>query len=157
MIADDFEGVTDEVLRAHALATRAHAGQLDKSGEAYIDHPRRVARLAGRSGGTTEQIVAALLHDVVEDTDVTLADLDEFGAGVVQLVDALTHRNGEPNADYYDRITRTPAAVLVKLCDIYDNLDPTRLHRLDEATQARLRIKYGVALVALNDPPTAKE
>ena len=157
MTPSGFGREAEETLRADAISSRGHAGQLDKSGEAYIEHPRQVAQLVERSGGTAEQFMAALLHDVVEDTDVTLADLDEFGADVLEMVDALTHRSGERNADYYGRIKRTPAAVLVKLCDIYDNLDPARLHDLDEATQARLRTKYGKALVALSDVPKAKE
>ncbi len=80
-----------EVVRAYAYAEEAHQGQYRKSGEAYITHPVDVATKLADLGLDTATIVAALLHDVVEDTDVTLEDIAAgFGEEVAQLVDGVT-------------------------------------------------------------------
>ena len=80
-----------EVIRAYQYAEAAHDGQYRKSGEAYITHPVAVATKLADLGLDTATIAAALLHDAVEDTDVTLADVEEhFGEEVAQLVDGVT-------------------------------------------------------------------
>lgn len=126
------------------LAEVAHAGQLDKAGEPYIGHPRRVAAYVSAAGGSAVQQAAALLHDVVEDTSTDLADLDDAGVDprVLRLVEALTHREGEPRSQYVARVAVQDGAALVKLGDIYDNAHPARLARLDQRTRDRLRQKY---------------
>lgn len=133
------------------LATQLHGNQTDKSGRPYISHPQRVAEMVRRSGGNWVQEQAAWLHDSVEDTDATVERL--LGAGVagvvVTLVEALTHYKQLTNQEYWSRLKDTDGAALVKLCDIYDNLDPSRLCYLNEGTQARLRLKYSRALAAL--------
>lgn len=111
--------------RAVALAAEAHAGQQDKVGEAYILHPLRVM-LAVR---TTEERIVGVLHDVVEDTPWTLDGLraEGFSPAVVEAVDALTRREGE---DYFDFVLRAgahPLARPVKVADLRDNLDLTRI------------------------------
>jgi hypothetical protein len=122
------------------LARSAHAGQRDKLGVAYICHPLAVMR-----GVTTmDEKIVAVLHDVVEDTSVTLDYLRTLGFGehIVRAVDAVTKPAGEPLADSMARVAADPLALSVKLADLAHNFNPVRQARLTEATQARLRIKY---------------
>ncbi|HEX6209082.1 MAG TPA: bifunctional (p)ppGpp synthetase/guanosine-3',5'-bis(diphosphate) 3'-pyrophosphohydrolase [Actinomycetota bacterium] len=77
--------------RAYEVAERAHHGQLRKSGEAFIEHPLGVTHVLADLGMDTTTLVAGLLHDVVEDTSVTLEEVErEFGADVAALVDGVT-------------------------------------------------------------------
>jgi (p)ppGpp synthase/HD superfamily hydrolase len=129
------------------LARRAHEGQLDKGGRPYIGHPLRVM---GSVTGEHERMTA-VLHDVVEDTEVTLADLAGLGCPeqVLAAVDAVTKRPGEPAERYLARVAANPIAVTVKRADIADNMSPDRLSKLDDATRERLRTKYESALRVL--------
>jgi len=113
----------------------------------YIDHPRRVAERVGQVDGRPETVAVAWLHDVVEDTATSLADLRAGGLGesVVAAVDALTRRPDEGD-EYYRRIAADDLAMVVKLADIWDNTDPVRLARLDENDRVRLQRKYRHAL-----------
>jgi (p)ppGpp synthase/HD superfamily hydrolase len=131
------------------IARSAHEGQLDMSGRPYIGHPLRVM---GRLTGEHERMVA-VLHDVVEDTSVTAADLTAAGCpdDVVTAVLAISKRPGEDQADYLARVAANPLALAVKRADIADNTSPDRLARLDEATQQRLSTKYAAALRILAD------
>jgi len=142
--------------RAHAIAATAHADQTDKAGVPYIDHPRRVSiRVCHYApNGLTEAAQAvAWLHDVVEDTPITLQDLTEhFPPAIVTAVDALTHRAHETREDYYQRIAANTLARAVKQADIDDNTDPQRLQLLDEHTRHRLETKYAQARAALAAP-----
>lgn len=132
---------------AKEIAAAAHRGQVDKAGQPYITHP---ARVAARVAGDEHAVAAAWLHDVVEDTPVTLADLeDSFPTEVTIAVDALTRRPGEAPADYYARVRAVPLALTVKLADLADNSDPQRLARLDVATRERLIAKYARARAEL--------
>ncbi|MEF2553183.1 HD domain-containing protein [Aurantimonas sp. A2-1-M11] len=135
--------------RARAIAESAHAGQIDKAGAPYIAHPVRVCdAVHGR-----EAKIVALLHDVVEDSDDwTLARLrDEgFSRQIVDAVDALTHREGE---DYFDAVRRARANELartVKLADLADNSDRTRLGTVTEDDERRLE-KYARARAVILD------
>ncbi|NKE59040.1 HD domain-containing protein [Lentzea sp. PSKA42] len=134
---------------AIALATAAHDGQVDKSGRPYIGHPLRV--MASVTGEHAQ--MAAVLHDVIEDTPVTASDLLAQGcpAVVVDAVVALSHLPGEPQEDYLRRVSADPLALTVKRADIADNLSPARLARLDAETQERLKIKYARALGLLDE------
>src|SRR5262245_61807322 len=112
---------------AVALAAVAHAGQLDKSGQAYILHPIRVMMRCEPHGPVAQ--MAAVLHDVVEDTWVTLGVLRAAGYSedVIDAVDALTQRKpGETYFDYIRRCSRNRIATQVKLADLEDNSDPKR-------------------------------
>jgi (p)ppGpp synthase/HD superfamily hydrolase len=131
------------------VARRAHEGQLDKSGRPYIAHPLRVM---GKLRDEHERM-AAVLHDVVEDTPVTLADLQAAGcpAEVVAAVAAISKQPGEDQEAYLTRVAANPIARAVKRADIADNMSPERLSRLDPATQDRLRTKYESALRQLGD------
>ena len=138
------------VEKAEQLATRAHLGQVDKSGMPYIGHPARVAaRTRARNEGDAVEVVA-WLHDVVEDTTVTYEDIEEqFGAEIAQAVDAITRRPDEESDRYYARVAGNPIALQVKRSDIEDNLDPERTARLDPATRERLAAKNEHALSVL--------
>lgn len=139
------------VATAALIATLAHSGQTDKAGLPYIDHPRRVVGLLNTP--TTQEQVVAWLHDVVEDTPVTLdAIAAAFGPAVAAAVDAITHRRNEPRVDYYARVRANPTAVRVKLADIADNTNPDRLAALDPATAERLTRKYAKAVDTLTAP-----
>ncbi len=137
------------VEQARALAASAHAGQVDKSGGPYIAHVERVA--AGVAAHGPDAAMAAWLHDLVEDSGLTLADLEEAGVPpqVLDAVDALTKRPGEPYLDAVRRAAAHPLARLVKLADNADNSDETRLAALEPTEAARLRQKYAEARAIL--------
>ncbi len=144
--ASDSLSPVEAVTCARAIAAAAHSGQVDKAGRAYIAHPARVAA----SLTDTAAVAVAWLHDVVEDTAVTLADLRRlFPAEIVDAVDAVTRRDRETPDEYYTRIRRNPMAVTVKLADIADNAAPGRLAKLDDKTRNRLTRKYTRARAAL--------
>lgn len=138
---------------ALSIAREAHEGQVDKSGHAYIEHPTRVAeRLRRRHPEAGAGIIAAaLLHDVLEDTELTRSDLIGRGipSDVVDDVEAVTKRAGEPAAEYFARVRARAGARAVKHADIEDNTDPARLELLDDATRQRLIAKYTRSLQLL--------
>ena len=111
--------------RAIQIAVEVHQGQKDKYGAPYILHPIRVMM---RVNADIEKIVA-ILHDVVEDSDLTLDDLknEEFSPEVVDAIDALSKRDGEIYGDYINRTTLNEIAIKVKLADLEDNMDLTRI------------------------------
>lgn len=137
----------EQLLKAATVAARAHAHQKRKDGTPYISHPIRVAI---RCESTLEK-TAALLHDVVEDTDVTLEDLRELGfeQTVLDVVDKLTKRPGEKYVDFIERISNEPHAVRVKIADIEDNLEDQSA--LDPEEASFLRKRYYKALDVLLD------
>lgn len=117
----------NQVELAEVIARMAHAGQARWDGESYIEHPLRVAKaLSMRPGGAPLTLyAAALLHDVVEDTEYGLGDLERFGVHqeVRDLVEAVTRRGGESYADFIERVAASPRnARALKLADIKDNL-----------------------------------
>lgn len=122
--------------RAIAIAAEAHAGQVDKGGEPYILHPLRVML---RMTSSTERM-AAVLHDVVEDTSVTLDFLraEGFPLEVLSAVDALTKRRGESRIDAAHRAKQDPVARLVKLADNAENMDLSRIAEPTERDYARV-------------------
>lgn len=126
-----------------SIATRAHAGQVDKAGEPYIGHP---AHVAASVEGEFEECVA-WLHDVVEDTGITLDDLRALGVPdeVVSAVDALTRRVGEGYFDYVRRAGANALARPVKLADLRHNSDLSRLASVGPDDIARAE-KYREAI-----------
>ena len=122
--------------KAIAIAAEAHTGQVDKMGAPYILHP---LRLMLRFEGETERMVA-VLHDVVEDSTVTLADLRAagFAPAVIDALDCLTHRAELSYTDYVARLSDNPLARRVKLADLEDNMDMRRLEVLTPKALARL-------------------
>jgi (p)ppGpp synthase/HD superfamily hydrolase len=122
--------------RAIAIAAAAHAGQVDKAGQPYILHPLRVMlRVA-----TEHERMAAVLHDVVEDTDVTLYTLaaEGFASEVIAAVEALTKRPGESRMQAAERAAANPIARVVKLSDNAENMDLSRIANPTADDYARL-------------------
>ena len=142
---------TKLTVRAMQVAYSAHHGQNDTSGAPYIFHPFHVAELM-----TDEHAVcAALLHDVVEDTDVTLADLEkEFPREVTEAVRLLTHEEGADYRDYILAIKENELARKVKLADLAHNLDRSRIIGICDVPTEKLahwEKKYTLALKLLKD------
>ena len=140
-------GSNSQELLEHAIlcALTAHAGQRYPAPESepYILHPLRVmAAVEGRNAQ-----IAAVLHDVIEDTEVTLAELERAGYpdAVIHAVDCLTHRGGETYAAYIERLSTDPIATVVKVADLRDNLGNNR--RLNPESSVLDRIgRYEQAL-----------
>lgn len=127
------KGDITEIRKAFDLALEAHRPMRRKSGEPYIYHPIAVARIAAEEIGLgTTSIVCALLHDVVEDTDITLEDIEEeFGPKVANIIDGLTKISGvfdtnSPQAENFRKMLLTMAndvrVILIKLCDRLHNM-----------------------------------
>lgn len=121
-----------------ALALDAHAGQVDKQGRAYILHP---LHLMSQMDSPLEMMVA-VLHDVVEDTALTLNDLAEAGvpAEALEALELLTHRQQEQSyLDYVRALRHNPLARKVKLADLAHNMDLRRISEPNERDFVRLR------------------
>lgn len=134
--------------KALALALKAHAGQKDKAGQPYILHPLRVMLQMEN----TQTKIVALLHDVLEDSNITLQELKQagFDPQILEAVDCLTRREQEDYFTYLERVAQNKLALSVKIADLKDNLDVTRLKEITPADQQRLN-KYLKALTFLQD------
>ena len=143
---------------ARRLATQAHGEQKDKAGNPYIDHPRRVAERLEAAGASAQAVAAGWLHDVLEDTPTTTADLAAVGipAEVIDAVTAVTKRPGEPTEDYAARIRASALGLQVKEADLADNCDPARMALLDENTRERLTSKYRRMRTLLHPEPNPR-
>ena len=132
--------------RAIEIAARTHAGQTDKGGAPYILHPLRVML---RVAPGAQQIVA-VLHDVVEDSDVTFEDLERegFSAEVVKGLRAVTKVEGESYEDFVARAARDPVGKAVKLADLMENSDLSRIAEPSRKDLERVE-KYGRAIAYL--------
>jgi len=140
----------DIVAIAERIAREAHANQTDKSGRPYIEHPARVAAtVADRS---PQAQCVAWLHDVIEDTPVTPADLLAAGLPqeVVDAVLAMTHREGEGYFEYIARVKLNPLARAVKLADLAHNMDLSRLAEVRPRDLER-QAKYQRAVELLHE------
>ena len=151
MYAQTWGEIMASIEKALQIAVRAHESQKDKDGQPYILHPLRVMNAVE---GEAEKVVA-ILHDVIEDTLVTAEDLrrEGFDEVVLAALDCVTHRKGEPYADYVVRSKGDQIARRVKLADLEDNAQFSRaLLRPDriEPDVARLR-KYLLAYKFLTD------
>ena len=126
-----------EVAAAFHVAYHAHQGQKRWDGTPYIEHPISVCKSVE---GTDAKIVA-LLHDVVEDTDLTLDDLSQFGEEIVGAIEAITKRDGEKYVEYLNRVAENRLATKVKLADIEHNLsdNPGKMSK-------SMRDKYELAI-----------
>ena len=133
--------------KAMKLCFRAHKDQEDKSGLPYVFHPFHLAEQM-----TDEiSVCAALLHDVAEDTDITLEQLaQEFPEEVIAALRLLTHDDAVPYMEYVAQVKQNSVAAAVKLADLRHNSDLTRLGAVDEKTQARIE-KYAAAIRLLTD------
>lgn len=141
---------TELTIRAMQTAYIAHMGQADKAGVPYIFHPYHVAEQM-----TDEYAVcAALLHDVVEDTTLTIGDLERsFPKEVTNAVKLLTHDKDTDYVTYIRAIKNDPIARAVKMADIQHNSDTSRLAAagVTEETKERLSRKYAEALRLLSE------
>ncbi|RWN51460.1 MAG: HD domain-containing protein [Mesorhizobium sp.] len=143
-----------DLATAIILAAEAHDGQVDKNGQPYILHPLRV--MLAQDGN--EERIAAVLHDVVEDTDlIGLGDiLAIFGEEIREAVDSVTRREGEDYFDYVVRAKANPIGRQVKIADLNDNMDRGRAPAIDPDRRARMA-KYDHALAFLLDKTIVKE
>jgi len=132
--------------KALEIAQKAHAGQVDKGGKDYILHPIAVAKMVkGRAAKTV-----ALLHDVCEDSDITLDDLKAqgFPPRIIAAVDAVTKRKNERYRHYLMRVKSNRLATKVKIADARHNSDVTRIAGYTAADEAR-SMRYKNTIVFL--------
>lgn len=133
--------------KALVISFNAHKDQLDKSGMPYVYHPYEVAEHME----TEAQTCVALLHDVVEDTDITLDELAaDFPAEVIDALRLMTHDKSVPYLDYVRKIGTNPIAAKVKLADLTHNSDLTRLDAVTEKDLERVE-KYKKARMILEE------
>ena len=137
---------TELTKKAMRIAFEAHKEQVDKSGLPYIYHPVYLAEQM------TDEVTTcvALLHDVVEDTDITFEQLEQAGfpKEVMEALRLMTHDDAAPYMDYVAALKENPIAVAVKLADLRHNSDLTRLDFVDETAQERME-KYAKAMALL--------
>lgn len=121
------------------LVSMKHAEQVDKGGHPYALHLMRVASVQPTIVG----VIVGWLHDIVEDTDVTLDDLRDAGLdeNVVRAVDAMSRREKESVSAYIGRVMSNPIAIHVKLADLRDNIRPERLDEVGEKEARMLQLQ----------------
>lgn len=138
---------TELTRKAMNIAYNAHINQFDKAGVPYIYHP---IHLAEQMDTETECIVA-LLHDVVEDTEVTFQELEkDFSKEVIESIRLLTHGDDVNYMEYIKELSQNPIAKKVKIADLLHNSDETRLEKITIKDVAR-REKYKKALEFLQN------
>ncbi len=125
--------------RAIEIAKAAHDGQKNKDGTPYITHPLKLME----SMDSTDEKIAAILHDVVEDSDVTIEDLraEGFSETILSVVDTLTHKPDESYSDYIKRVAGNPMTRKIKTADLKDNMDQRRIPNPTEEDISRIK-KY---------------
>lgn len=131
------------------IALHAYAGKTDKAGREYIHHPLRLmAKMT-----TDHEMSVALLHDVIEDSDITAAELLAAGIPneVIDAVLCLTKQSGENYQAFVLRAKQNAIARKVKIADIEDNINVLRLFTLTEKDLARVA-KYHAAWQLLTEP-----
>ena len=129
--------------RAIEIARQAHAGQVDKAGEDYVEHPLRIMWKAK----TEDEQIIGVLHDVVEDSDWTFEMLEEegFSSEVIEALRCMTKLSDDEDYDHFiDRVLTNTLAMRVKLLDLEDNMDLTRLSECTE-DDIRRNQKYQLA------------
>lgn len=134
--------------KAIQIAKEAHKGQIDKGASPYIGHPLRVMN---QFADEDEKIVG-VLHDAVEDSDLTLEDLKRTGFSdrIIEAVDAITKSEGEEIEHYLDRVMNNPIALKVKIADMTDNMDLSRISHITDKDRARIR-NYEINIVKLKN------
>ena len=124
---------------AIAIAAQAHKGQTDKAGASYILHPLRLMMQMK----SEEAMIAAVLHDVVEDSNWTLGELREkgFSEAVLEAIECLTKRDGERYENFIERAGKNAIARQVKIADLEDNMNIRRIGQIQPKDLERLE-KY---------------
>ena len=117
------------------LAAKVHKGQVDRSGKPYVLH---VMRVMERGQDFDEQVLGAL-HDVLERSDLTIADIEKkgFSPRVLKALDRITRRAEETYEQYIDRVVEDSLAIRVKLNDLADKMDLRHVEQLDESDLKR--------------------
>lgn len=144
--------ITEQYGLAFQIVDKLFANKLDKGGQPYLGHLCRVSDSLTKRGKFCSEIpniydkaaVVALLHDILEDTDTTIDTLRVFGfdEDIIQAVDVISRREDEQYYfDFIKRVSKNRLATLVKICDLKDNMDITRLNKFGEYEQKRL-MKY---------------
>ena len=139
---------TRQTKTAMKIAFEAHINQVDKGGTPYIYHPIHLAEQLD----TEAEITAALLHDVVEDTDWTIDALRDAGISeeALEILALLTHPDSEAYMDYIRRVAEHPAARRIKLLDMAHNMELTRLDPENHAAALHFQEKYREPWAFLN-------
>lgn len=129
----------EQLKRAMYIAIKAHEKQLDRNNQPYIGHPLRVME----AGKTLEEKIVGVLHDLIEDTKITLTNLSNegFSDNIIDAVHALSKLDNEKYDHYIQRVQKNDLAVRVKLNDLTDNMDLRRLEELTDEDVTRMR-KY---------------
>lgn len=136
-----------KLIKALVISMKAHKGQKDKAGKKYIFHPIKVAML---SKGYKTKIVA-LLHDVIEDSDVTIEDLSKyFDRDIVLAVDCITKKKDQDYQNYLNIVKNNELARKVKIADLTHNSDLNRLEKITEVDRMR-KEKYLKAIEFLRN------
>lgn len=130
------------------FAFEKHKGQVDKGGDDYFNHVDRVANRCK----TFSSKVVAYLHDVIEDTDATLDDIKSLGVDdtICEAIITMSKKKNDEYMDYIQRISKNHLSVIVKIADLEDNMDITRLKEISDKDIARLQ-KYHKAYIFLKD------
>lgn len=139
---------TELTKQALKLCFAAHKDQVDKSGLPYVFHPFHLAEQMQDEATT----IAALLHDVVEDSHFTMDDLERYGflRDILEALELLSHDKSIPYLDYVMALKPNPIARAVKLADLEHNSDLSRLDVVDEEAKDRVR-KYTKAITMLKE------
>jgi (p)ppGpp synthase/HD superfamily hydrolase len=128
----------NSIRQAYQIAFEAHRFKFDLSGEAYINHPLAVCDMVK----SKKAKIVALLHDVIEDSDYTRADLERyFTEDICNAVEALTRKKGENYFKYIESLKHNELAKTVKIADLKHNMDVSRLKEIHDCDIKRLK-KY---------------
>lgn len=140
---------SENIKKAALLSYKAHEGQYDKGGYPYFMHPLHLAEQMD----TEDEIITALLHDVIEDTDITLEELikEGFSSEVISALRLLTRSEGEDYMEYVKKIKKAGGIALkIKLADLEHNMTFSRVGKAGERDKKRME-KYAKAIEILKN------
>lgn len=142
---------TATLTAAIIIAATGHKDQVDKGGQPYILHPMRVC--GALFGQPPEVLQVGVLHDVIEDTPITMEMLakEGFAAVVLEAVDAISRREDEVYNDYIERLCENAIAVQVKVVDVLDNMTDERMRVLTTSEQTGMTKRYTKTLDRLRE------
>lgn len=136
-----------KLIKALVISMKAHKGQKDKAGKKYIFHPIKVAMLSKRY----KTKIVALLHDVIEDSEVTIEDLSKhFDEDIVLAVDCITKKKGQDYQEYLNIVKNNELSRKVKIADLTHNSNLNRLEKITEKDRMR-KEKYLKAIEFLRN------
>lgn len=126
--------MSDLINEALKIAQKAHKGQKDKGGNDYLLHPVTVALHCD----TEKERIVALLHDVIEDSDMSLEDLSIFDKDIIEAVIAITRREDQSREDYIKQVCSNEIARKVKIADLANNMDLSRIENITQKDLDRI-------------------